>query len=236
MALGVTLGGEKVILGSVETRTENAKVCTTFLRSLEERRHSISGDGLLVVIDGGKGLHAAVEAVFGEAGRSTAERRSSDRKRRTLYLFEANHSLRYLFLHRASGRLRAADLRDGDGDSRMSGAHRALVDQRLGFEEPRRRSRGDAHPSSPGAVRRARDQFQDDELHRVDELARRGAHGEGGLPEEQRPEAALAGNRASGHRSTAPAREGLPIPPGASPRIAVGHEATREGGCIVRTT
>ena len=66
MALGVTLGGEKVILGFVETGTENAKVCTTFLRSLEERGLCF-GDGLLVVIDGGKGLHAAVEAVFGEA-------------------------------------------------------------------------------------------------------------------------------------------------------------------------
>ncbi len=66
MALGVTLGGEKVILGFVETGTENTKVCTTFLRSLEERGLRFE-DGLLVVIDGGKGLHAAVEAVFGEA-------------------------------------------------------------------------------------------------------------------------------------------------------------------------
>lgn len=66
IALGVALGGEKVILGFVETGTENAKVCTEFLRGLVERGLRFE-DGLLVVIDGGKGLHAAVENVFGEA-------------------------------------------------------------------------------------------------------------------------------------------------------------------------
>jgi transposase-like protein len=65
-ALGVTIKGEKVVLGFVQTGTENAKVCTEFLKQLVERglRHE---DGLLVVIDGGKGLHKAVETVFGAA-------------------------------------------------------------------------------------------------------------------------------------------------------------------------
>jgi transposase-like protein len=66
MALGVTLRGEKVILGFVETGTENAKVCTAFLRELVERGLRCA-DRLLVVIDGGKGLHAAVDTVFGDA-------------------------------------------------------------------------------------------------------------------------------------------------------------------------
>ena len=66
VALGVTLRGEKVILGFVETGTENAKVCTALLRGLVDRGLRF-GEGLLVVIDGGKGLHAAVEAVFAEA-------------------------------------------------------------------------------------------------------------------------------------------------------------------------
>ena len=34
IALGVTLSGAKVVLGFVETGTENAKVCTAFLREL----------------------------------------------------------------------------------------------------------------------------------------------------------------------------------------------------------
>lgn len=66
VALGVTLSGEKVILGFVQTGTENTKVCTDFLRSLVDRGLRFD-DGLLVVIDGGKGLHGAVTGVFGKA-------------------------------------------------------------------------------------------------------------------------------------------------------------------------
>jgi len=64
IALGVTIKGEKVILGFVQTGTENAKVCVEFLRELEQRGLRTE-NGLLVVIDGGKGLHKAVETVFG---------------------------------------------------------------------------------------------------------------------------------------------------------------------------
>ena len=63
IALGVTLLGDKRFLGFVETDTENAKVLTPFLRSLLERGLDIS-DGLLVIIDGGKGLRAAVKTAF----------------------------------------------------------------------------------------------------------------------------------------------------------------------------
>ena len=63
-ALGLTVHGDKVLLGFVETSTENAAVCTEFLRQLVARGLR-SEEGLLVVIDGGKGLRAAVAAVFG---------------------------------------------------------------------------------------------------------------------------------------------------------------------------
>jgi hypothetical protein len=66
IALGVTVSGAKVVLGFVQMATENAKVCTAFLRGLGERGLQ-AGDGLLVVMDGGKGLHAAVETVLGSA-------------------------------------------------------------------------------------------------------------------------------------------------------------------------
>lgn len=65
IALGITLRGEKVLLGFVQTGTENADVCATFLRSLLDRGLRVT-DGLLVVIDGGKGLRRAVHDVFGE--------------------------------------------------------------------------------------------------------------------------------------------------------------------------
>jgi putative transposase len=65
-AMGVTLSGEKVLLGFVQTATENRTVCATFLRELVERGLRIDL-GLLVVTDGAKGLHAAVREVFGAA-------------------------------------------------------------------------------------------------------------------------------------------------------------------------
>ncbi len=63
IAMGVTARGDKRFLGFVETDTENEKVLTPFLRSLIERGLDVS-QGLLVVIDGGKGLRAAVSQVL----------------------------------------------------------------------------------------------------------------------------------------------------------------------------
>ena len=63
-AVGVAITGEKVLLGFVQTATENRKVCATFLRELVERGLRVDL-GLLVVTDGAKGLHAAVREVFG---------------------------------------------------------------------------------------------------------------------------------------------------------------------------
>jgi transposase-like protein len=63
IALGITISGEKRFLGFVETDTENAKVLTPFLRSLVERGLDAS-QGLLVILDGGKGLRSAVKKVF----------------------------------------------------------------------------------------------------------------------------------------------------------------------------
>ena len=63
IALGITITGEKRFLGFVETDTENEKVLTAFLRSLLGRGLDIS-NGLLVVIDGAKGLRAAVRKSF----------------------------------------------------------------------------------------------------------------------------------------------------------------------------
>jgi len=64
IALGVTLTGEKVVLGFVQTATENERVCAAFLRQLVTRGLRVER-GLLVVLDGAKGLRAAVTSVFG---------------------------------------------------------------------------------------------------------------------------------------------------------------------------
>ena len=65
IALGVTIEGEKVILGFLQASTENEKVCTDFLRRLVDRGLAYD-QGLLCVIDGSKGLRKAIQNVFGE--------------------------------------------------------------------------------------------------------------------------------------------------------------------------
>lgn len=63
IAMGITMAGEKEFLGFVETDTENERVLSGFLRTLLDRGLDIS-QGILVIIDGGKGLRAAVRQVF----------------------------------------------------------------------------------------------------------------------------------------------------------------------------
>ena len=65
VALGVTISGEKVILGIVETSTENYVVCRDFVRGLLERGLR-ADDPMLCIIDGGKGLHKGLKAVLGD--------------------------------------------------------------------------------------------------------------------------------------------------------------------------
>jgi transposase-like protein len=65
IALGVTTTGEKRVLGLVQTATENTRVCADFLRELIERGFQ-APEGLLVVLDGAKGLRAAVRDVLGD--------------------------------------------------------------------------------------------------------------------------------------------------------------------------
>ena len=64
IALGVTLSGEKVLLGFVQTATENEKVGAAFLRELVERGLR-TDEGLLCILDGAKGLRKALQSVFG---------------------------------------------------------------------------------------------------------------------------------------------------------------------------
>jgi len=63
IALGVTMKGDKVFLGFIQTETENAVVITSFLRGLKDRGLDLSA-GALVVLDGAKGLRSGVRAVF----------------------------------------------------------------------------------------------------------------------------------------------------------------------------
>ena len=63
IALGVTRMGEKVVLGFVQAGTENEKTLTAFRIGWLDRGLRIE-EGGLVVIDGSKGLRAAVKKAF----------------------------------------------------------------------------------------------------------------------------------------------------------------------------
>lgn len=64
LALGITMQGEKIVLGMVQTATENARACSEFLQQLVDRGLR-DEQGLLVVMDGSKGLRKAIDLVWG---------------------------------------------------------------------------------------------------------------------------------------------------------------------------
>ncbi len=59
IALGVTMDGQKIPLGFVESATENERVCRQLIQDLI-RRGLRYDQGLLVILDGSKGLYSAV--------------------------------------------------------------------------------------------------------------------------------------------------------------------------------
>jgi putative transposase len=156
IALGVMLSGEKVVLGFVQTATENEAVCATFLRGLVERglKHD---HGLLVVIDGAKGLRKAVDKVF---GKKAAVQRCHWHKRENVLgdrlaagvQAEAEHGVREAYVRGGQGGLATDSLRAGGGE-------------RLGGGEPGRGAGGDAHLTPLGAVQGTGAFVQDDQLH-----------------------------------------------------------------------
>lgn len=65
VVVGVTMAGEKKILGLLEAATENTKVVKEYFERLVERGLKTEHE-MLVVVDGSKGLRKGVEAVLGK--------------------------------------------------------------------------------------------------------------------------------------------------------------------------
>lgn len=102
IAMGVTARGGKRFLGFVETNTENEKGLTPFLRTLVPRGLDLS-QGLLVVIDGGKGLRAAVRQVLQK--RAVVQRCAWHKRENVLtYQPKSEQATRRKRLHRAYDR------------------------------------------------------------------------------------------------------------------------------------
>ena len=67
VAIGITMSGEKVLLGIIQSGTENHIVCRDFLMRLIDRGMKYE-QGLLCIIDGAKGFRKALYEVFGAHG------------------------------------------------------------------------------------------------------------------------------------------------------------------------
>ena len=63
LAIGITVFGEKQVLGIIETASENKKVLVEFFEDLLSRGLDFK-QGLLFVVDGSKGLLSAIQSVF----------------------------------------------------------------------------------------------------------------------------------------------------------------------------
>ncbi len=67
LAVGVGIGGEKISLGFIQGGTENKQVISALFTDLISRGLNIE-KGILIVIDGSKGIHKAVRNVLGDKG------------------------------------------------------------------------------------------------------------------------------------------------------------------------
>lgn len=65
LTLGVTLDGRKIPLGFAQSATENEKAMSQLLLNLVDRGLRTE-QGLLVIVDGSKGLRSAIKRVFGK--------------------------------------------------------------------------------------------------------------------------------------------------------------------------
>jgi putative transposase len=208
IALGITMSGEKRLLGFIETDTENATVVSGFLWSLLARGLDIA-QGILVIIDGGKGLRAAVRKVF--AKRAVVQRCQWHKR-----------DLRRGQLPAAAGPDHVAPtLAAGDGPSHAHGGpaspgasgRGAGRDQSVGGGQSARRSRGDPDAPSSGRFRHVGALVQNDQLSGEHQRLGRGAVRQGRLLEELEPASPLAGHGPAGYRTAF--ADGGGIPPSA---------------------
>jgi putative transposase len=147
IALGVTIEGEKVLLGFVETSTENYKVCRDFLQGLAARGLKLDQE-MLFVIDGAKGLHKGIQVVAGETaviGRcqwhkrenvvSYLPRERQDEFRRKLQSAYNEPSYEIARRELMSIRLELRELNQSAANSLDEGLEETLLLQRLGMFE-----------------------------------------------------------------------------------------------------
>ena len=88
IALGITLEGKKVVLGFIESSTENHRVCRDFLNGLIDRGLNTE-HGILFVIDGAKGLYKGIKSVLSE--KAVIQRCQWHKRENVLKYLDKNH-------------------------------------------------------------------------------------------------------------------------------------------------
>lgn len=96
VAVGLTDQGEKKVLGVRQGSTEDTVLCREFLEDLVERGLS-AAQGLLFVVDGGKGLSCAIREVFGN--KAAIQRCRVHKKRNILDKLKLSDATRAAFMH-----------------------------------------------------------------------------------------------------------------------------------------
>ena len=159
IALGVTLDGQKIPLGFVQAATENERVCRRFLSDLVERGMQYEA-GLLVVIDGAKGLYKAVMSVL--KGHACVQRCQYHKRQNVVsYLSKASSPV----WSQDGGGLRQTEIRGGQGGTGR--AQTGLeVDESVRPTQPRGRHGRDPHTPSVGTDADAQGFLPHHQLHR----------------------------------------------------------------------
>ena len=215
VALGITVSGEKRFLGFVETDTENARVLTPFLRSLVERGLDAS-HGLLVVLDGGKGLRSAVTHVFRD---QALVQRCQWHKRENVvsYLPTREQADWRRRLQRAYNRPTYPEaLAALETLCSRDALHRAGRPEPVGRSQSGGGPGRDRDPAPPRCLCCAGTLVQDDQLSRVHQCAGRGTLRQCRPLDELQPAPAVARDGARRHRTAPPEGGGLPPPSEAS--------------------
>jgi transposase-like protein len=173
VALGVTATGEKRLLGVVQTGAENQAVCAAFPRVLIARGFP-ADQPLLVVLDGAKGLRAAVREVFGDR---VQVQRCQWHKRANV--------VRYLpKVEQPRWRQRLQDAYAqptyADAKAQLQRLGRELQRRNVSAQASGRRAGGDPHAASARRLPGAGDLVQDDQPAGECDGPRRGEDGAGG--------------------------------------------------------
>ena len=210
IALGITLaeGYRKRFLGFVETDTENERVMTLFLRSLVERGLDRS-QGMLVILDGGKGLRAAVRKAFRH--RALVPRCQWHKRENVVSHLAKNEQAAW------RQRLQRAYNRPNYDDA--LGAHETLLgqlDEREPVGEPAAWPSSSTRPSITASTRGASAcmgrSFKTTGLSGFCQCPGRGTIRQGRSLADLEPTAPMAGDGAPGHRTPSAAGDGLPAP------------------------